>query len=150
MIVALDLLTLSDAFRKSNTQASVFETSMVAMAREVAVLSTHWEGEYGLRLAENKALLKQITGAIETLAITAASRGYKEIILPFAEESDFSQNLRAYGGVGFIAEQAKIRISFQAEKYYPDHNNVDPAKRTCLDEGLRGVTFSAAPWEQRP
>jgi len=136
---SLDLLVLSDTFRRAGAVRLEFDAYMVRKAREFACLATYWRREYGILLPENKRFLGKMTLVAKTIAFHGKDHGLTEIILPHEGVSEFAKILKEQV-LSPIIKETGIRLKLQEDDYYVDNTNIDRKIRTCLDRGIIGVT----------
>lgn len=139
----LDLIELSDTFRRASTQTfskMPQSPTLVSLTRYLGTASTWIDLTYPENHWVNKKPLDQMGAILSLLKSEAAQAGYTEIILPFHKDNPVSEILSRQS---FWKQEGYGELfSFKETEYCRDQSPlgiIDLSIPTILDEGLRGV-----------
>ena len=135
-----DIIELSDHFRRS----VVFENheavaQIVAQAHKFACEVTWIDLTYPPENQINRTTIANQKAILQDMVSAAEDAGLKNIILPLPKDCPFAQFVQAEV---LDKNDFTMKITFRSSEYRKDLAGVgaiDPAVKTALDEGVRGV-----------
>jgi hypothetical protein len=137
----LDLIELSDAFRRhASFENQQDMKALVKKAREFAVLTTHYFGEYPA-LPENRKNDENLRRCVLEIADMARVLKIDSVVLPCADGPDSWVAGRINDEV-LRDLDLRVKFSLQKEAYGIDFSSLGPIDAdipTALDEGVRGI-----------
>lgn len=138
----IDTVELSDAFRRHAAyDYPALVARLVESARSVAVLSTWYDHSETMMHAE---LTQKLRTEIRQAALIASRIGTDQLILPVDGHRDslFARYFKKTVMAEDFAATLPVKVKLQSQEYRRDLSAlgpIDPAIKTALDEGVRGV-----------